>query len=87
MRIAEKTLYKIIYTNREERKGNKERIKVWMNYIKVSLNSESEIKLKDRENLINTVTEIYAVCINAVYNKKEVTECSSVKKLIQDKCY
>ena len=36
-----------------------------MNYIKVFLNSESEIKLKNEENLMNTVTEIYTACINA----------------------
>ena len=36
-----------------------------MNYIKVFLNSESEIKLEDEEDLINTVTKVYAVCINA----------------------
>ena len=36
-----------------------------MNYIEVFLNSESEIKLKNEENLMNTVTEVYTVCINA----------------------
>ena len=36
-----------------------------MNYIKVSLNSESEIKLEDEEDLMNTVTEVYAACMNA----------------------
>ena len=53
-----------------------------MNYIRVFLNSESEIELKNRENLINTVTEIYVVYINAVYNEKEVAEYSSTEKLI-----
>ena len=60
-----KTLYEIIYANREEREGNKRKIKAWMNYIKVFLNSESEIKLEDEEDLMNTVTEVYAVHINA----------------------
>ena len=37
-----------------------------MNYIKVFLNSESEIKLKEeKKDLINTVIDIYAVCMNA----------------------
>ena len=35
-----------------------------MNYIKVFLNSESEIELENKEDLMNTVTEVYAVCIN-----------------------
>ena len=60
-----KTLYKIICANREEREKNKEKIKVWINYIKVFLNSELEIKLKNEEDLMNTVTEVYAVCMNA----------------------
>ena len=37
-----------------------------MNYIRVSLNSELKIKLEDKEDLMNTVAEVYAVCINAV---------------------
>ena len=61
----EKTLYKVIYINREEREGNKEKIKIWINYIKVFLNSESEIKLEDKEDLMNTITEVYAACMNA----------------------
>ena len=37
-----------------------------MNYIRVSLNSESEIKLKEeKKDLMNTVIDVYAVCINA----------------------
>ena len=37
-----------------------------MNYIKVSLNSESEIKLKEeKKNLMNTVTDMYTVHMNA----------------------
>ena len=36
-----------------------------MNYIRVFLDSESEIKLEDKEDLMNTVIEVYAVCINA----------------------
>ena len=36
-----------------------------MNYIEVSLNFKSEIKLKDEEDLINTVIRVYAVCMNA----------------------
>ena len=35
-----------------------------MNYIRVFLNSESEIKLKNEKDLMNTVTKVYAVCIN-----------------------
>ena len=58
-----------------------------MNYIKVSLNSESEIKLKNEEDLMNTVTEIYAACINIACNEKKAVRYSSVKKLIQDKYY
>ena len=72
-----KTLYKVICVNREERKENKKKIKVWINYIKVFLNSESEIKLKNKENLMNTVIEIYAVCINAAYNEKKAVKYSS----------
>ena len=53
-----------------------------MNYIKVFLNSELKIKLKNEKNLINTVTEIYTVCINAVYNEKKVMRYSSAEKLI-----
>ena len=46
-----------------------------MNYIEVFLNSESEIKLKEeKEDLMNTVADVYAVCINAVYNEKETAE-------------
>ena len=38
-----------------------------MNYIKVFLDFKSEIKLKEEEkDLMNTVTDVYAVCINAV---------------------
>ena len=66
MRIMKKTLYKIIYVNREEREKNKKKIKAWMNYIRVFLNSESEIKLKEeKKDLINTVIDVYTVCINA----------------------
>ena len=36
-----------------------------MNYIKVFLNSESEIKLKNEEDLMNTIIEVYAARINA----------------------
>ena len=37
-----------------------------MNYIKVFLNSKSEIKLKEeKEDLMNTITDVYAVCMNA----------------------
>ena len=61
----EKTLYKIICVNREEREKNKRKIKTQMNYIKVFLNSESEIKLKDEEDLINTVIKVYTAHINA----------------------
>ena len=36
-----------------------------MNYIKVFLNFKLEIELKDKEDLIDTVTEVYTVYINA----------------------
>ena len=36
-----------------------------MNYIKVSLNFESEIELKDKEDLMNTVIRVYVVHMNA----------------------
>ena len=59
-----------------------------MNYIRVSLNSESEIELKEeKEDLMNTVADVYTACINAAYNEKEAVEQSSVEKLIQNKCY
>ena len=60
-----KTLYEVIYTNREEREKNKRKIKAQMNYIGVFLNSESEIELKDKKDLMNTVTEVYAARTNA----------------------
>ena len=65
MRVMKKTLYEIIYINREEREENKRKIKIWMNYIRVSLNSESEIELEDEEDLMNTVIKVYTVCMNA----------------------
>ena len=59
-----------------------------MNYIRVFLNSESEIKLKNKEDLKNTVIEMYIVYINAACNKKRVADSySSAEKLIQDKYY
>ena len=59
-----------------------------MNYIEVSLNSESEIKLKEeKKELMNTVTDVYTVCMNATYNEKKIAEQSSAEKLIQNKCY
>ena len=45
-----------------------------MNYIRVFLNSESEIKLKEKEDLMNTVIDVYIVYMNAVYNEKEAAE-------------
>ena len=46
-----------------------------MNYIKVSLNSESEIKLKEeKKDLMNTVINVYAVCMNVAQNKKRAAE-------------
>ena len=46
-----------------------------MNYIEVSLNSESEIKLKEeKKDLMNTVVDVYAVCMNAAYNEKKAAE-------------
>ena len=61
-----KTLYKVICVNREEREENKRKIKTQINYIKVFLDFESEIKLKEeKKDLMNTVTDVYTVCINA----------------------
>ena len=60
-----RTLYKIIYINREEREKNKRKIKIWINYIRVFLNSELKIKLKNEEDLMNTVMKVYTACINA----------------------
>ena len=45
-----------------------------MNYIKVFLNSESEIKLENEEDLMNTVIEVYAACMNAAQNEKKTAE-------------
>ena len=88
MRIAEKTLYEIIRVNREERERSKGKLKIQMNYIEVSLNFKSEIKLKEKKkDLMNTVTDMYAVHMNAAHNKKEAAEYSSAEKLIQDKYY
>ena len=59
-----------------------------MNYIEVFLNFESEIKLKkEEEDLMNTVADVYTVCINVVCNEKKTVEQSSTEKLIQNKCY
>ena len=59
-----------------------------MNYIRVFLNSESEIKLKEeKKDLMNTVIDVYTVCINAAQNKKRTAEQSSAEKLIQNKHY
>ena len=87
MRIMKKTLYEVICANREERKKNKKKIKAWMNYIRVFLNSESEIELENKEDLMNTVTEVYAACINAAQNEKRAAGQSFTKKLIQNKYY
>ena len=70
-----KTSYEIVCVNREE-EINKRELKTQINYIKVFLDSESEIKLKNEKELRNTVTEVYTVHINAVYT----AEHSSVKK-------
>ena len=46
-----------------------------MNYIRVFLNSESEIKLKEEEeDLMNTIADVYTVCMNAAYNEKRTAE-------------
>ena len=75
MRIAERTLYEIICINKKEREKSKRKLKTQMNYIKVFLNSESEIKLKEeKKDLMNTVTDVYIICINAVYNEKRTAE-------------
>ena len=59
-----------------------------MNYIEDSLNSESEIKLKEeKEDLMNTVTDVYAVCMNTAQNEKKAAEQFFTEKLIQNKCY
>ena len=87
MRAIKKTLYKIICANREERKENKRKIKTQMNYIEVFLNSESEIELEDKEDLMNTVTEVYAARMNAAQNEKRAAEQPFTEKLIQNKRY
>ena len=48
MRIVEKTLYKIVSINKEE-KINKKKLKTQINYINVFSDSESEIKLKNEK--------------------------------------
>ena len=54
-----------------------------MKYIKVSLNSESEFKLKEKKkNLMNTVADMYAICTNTAYNEKKTAEWPFAKKLI-----
>ena len=59
-----------------------------MNYIRVFLNFKSEIKLKEeKKDLMNTVIDIYTVCINAAYNEKRAAGQPSAEKLIQNKCY
>ena len=46
-----------------------------MNYIKVFLNFKSKIKLKEeKKDLMNTVTDVYTVCINAACNEKRTAE-------------
>ena len=81
MRIVKKTLYEIICANREE-KTNKRKLKTQMNYIDVSLNSGSEIKLENEKELRNTVTEVYVVHTNAVYM---TVRYSSAEKLMLSK--
>ena len=84
----EKTLYKIICANREERKKNKRKTKTQMNYIRVFLNFKSEIELKEEEkDLINTVIDIYTVHMNMAQNEKEAAEQFFTEKLIQNKYY
>ena len=75
MRVGEKTLYKIICTNREKRETDK--LKTQINYIDVFLNSGSEIKLKNEKGLMNTVTEMYTVHMNAAYM---TARCFSAEK-------
>ena len=58
-----------------------------MNYIEVFLNFESEIKLEDKEDLMNTVMRVYAARMNAAQNEKKTAEQPSAEKLIQNKCY
>ena len=88
MRIVKKTSYEIICVNREEREKNKKKMKTQINYIKVFLNFKSEIKLKEeKKDLMNTITDVYAACINAAHNEKKTAEQSSTEKLIQNKCY
>ena len=77
MRIAEKTLYKIICINRE--KSETDKLKTQINYINVLLNLESEIKLKNEEKLMNIITEIYTVYINAAHTAVEYSSA--------EKCY
>ena len=81
MRIVEKALYEVICINREE-KINKRKLKAQINYINVFSDSESEIKLKNKRELRNNVTEVYTVYINTVYM---TARCSSVEKLMLSK--
>ena len=50
-----------------EKEMNQRTLKAQINYIDVFLNSESEIKLKNGEGLINTVVEMYTVHTNAAH--------------------
>ena len=49
MRVIKKTLYEVVCINREE-EMNKRELKTQINYIKVFLNSGSEIKLENEKN-------------------------------------
>ena len=48
-----------------------------MNYINIFLNSGSEIKLKNKEELKDIITEVYTVCMNAAYT---TAGCSFAEK-------
>ena len=83
MRVVKKTLYEVICTNREE-EINKKNLKIQMNYIDVSSDSESEIELKNKKELRNIIIEVYAAHINAIYI---TAKYSSAEKLTLSKYY
>ena len=56
-----KTPYEVITATREEREANKGESKARMNYIGVSLDSESEVEWGEEEDLIDTIAGANAV--------------------------
>ena len=83
MRVVKKTSYEVICTNREE-EINKKKLKDQMNYINVSSDSGLKIKLKNKKELRNIITEVYTAHINAIYT---AAKYSSAEKLTLSKHY